>query len=345
MSLPSVSLSAPTAPSAADPVTTACRGASRAAPHGGLRMGFLFVLAVLTACNGDGRSLGDPANPQPPAGPPPPGSPGPTLPPDYMPPTCSKVDILFVIDDSGSMADNQQSLIRSFPGFIDGMRRKLAGALDYHVGVVTSDDYGGNAAGCRKIGSLVTRTGGPKSSQKDCGPFAGPAGRRYLTSDDTDLKERFACIAQVGAGGADDERMARGLLNAIAPTAAAKGACNEGFLRPDSLLVVVVISDEDDVPDGCDGMTCATNGSGGTPDDWFAEFKKHRPLTENVVVLSLIGRRANNPCGAVPASRLMRFTNFFGAHGYLGDVCAPSYDSFFESALPLISSVCSSIPG
>lgn len=308
----------------------------------GLLTWVLCLVAALPACNSDDRDLGGEAMPKTPG----PGmDPGPRLPPDYLPRMCKKVDILFVIDDSGSMADNQLSLIRSFPGFVDGIRRRLAGAQDYHIGVVTSDDYYANASGCGKIGSLITKTGGPKSSQKVCGPFGGAAPRRYLTNEDADLKDRFACIAQVGSGGADDERMARGLLNAISPAMQQKGACNEGFLRPDSLLVVVLISDEDDVPDGCDGMSCASYGSGGTPDDWFAEFKKSRPNPDSVVMMSLLGRRGGNPCGAVPASRLIRFTNLFTPNAHLGDICDASYDSFFESALPLIRSVCGTIPG
>lgn len=267
-------------------------------------------------------------------------------PPEEMPPPveprdpsrqCKKVDILFVIDDSGSMADNQKSLIASFPGFISGMKRRLKSAQDFHVGVVTSDAYYKNEPGCTAIGSLITRTGGPQSSNKACGPFVG--GGRYLLHSDPQLQERFACVAQVGTGGSDDERMARGLLDAVA---SAKGTCNDGFLRPDSLLVIVMITDEDDVPDGCDGSgTCLSYGSGGDPDKWYDELLRYRSRPENVVMLSLLGRRLDNPCGAVPASRLMRLTNKFGKNGFLGDVCASTYDKFFEDALPLLDQACS----
>ena len=41
--------------------------------------------------------------------------------PDGAADECTNVDILFVIDDSGSMADNQDQLIASFPGFIAGI--------------------------------------------------------------------------------------------------------------------------------------------------------------------------------------------------------------------------------
>ena len=50
------------------------------------------------------------------------------------------------------------------------VQERLANAQDFHVGVVTSDDYHRNEAGCGKIGSLVTRTGGPQSSNQVCGP-------------------------------------------------------------------------------------------------------------------------------------------------------------------------------
>src|SRR5687768_4092276 len=47
---------------------------------------------------------------------------------------CRKVDFLFVVDNSGSMAANQAQLLASFPGFIQGMQDALAGVVDsYHV--------------------------------------------------------------------------------------------------------------------------------------------------------------------------------------------------------------------
>lgn len=254
---------------------------------------------------------------------------------------CRAVDVLFVVDNSGSMADQQASLIASFPGFVRGMREHLASAPSFHVGVVTSDAYRGNEAGCTDIGDLVTTTGGPASSGRACGPFA--SGARYLTDGEPDLDGRFACIAQVGTGGDDDERVARALLGAVSPARNAPGACNAGFVRPDSLLVIVIISDEDDVRDGCTTESgferCLSYGSGGLPDDWFAELSAHRDPA-SVVVLSLIGRRAGNPCGAVVASRLLGFARRFGDNGYVGDVCASSYDAFFREALPVIGNAC-----
>lgn len=251
---------------------------------------------------------------------------------------CPNVDVLFVIDNSGSMADQQQSLIASFNGFVKGMQDRLAGAKSYHVGVVSTDDYGGNN-GCGLIGDLITQTSGPGSSNSTCTPFVG--GGRFLTEAEPNLGAKFSCVAQLGTGGNSDERPARALMNALDPVRNAPGACNAGFSRKDSLLVLVVITDEDDVQDGCDGQTCMSYGSGGTPDDWSATVIKHKGgIAENVVVLSLIGRKLDNPCGATPASKMLGFTNNFGENGFIGDVCAQSYDQFFVDALPVIDKAC-----
>jgi hypothetical protein len=252
---------------------------------------------------------------------------------------CPNVDILFVIDDSGSMADNQDSLIQSFPGFVQGIQERLAHAPSYHVGVVTSDDYYANPPPCQGIGSLITQTAGPESSNQVCGPFS--SGAPFLDASEPNMAAKFACMAKVGSGGSSDERMARGLLNAVAPANQAPGACNAGFSRLDSLLVAVLITDEDDVKDGCNGDICDSYGSGGEPEDWYAELVAAKGgIPENIVMLSILGRKLDNPCGAVPASKLMGLTNDFGDNGMLGDVCAASYDEFFVDALPVIDKAC-----
>ncbi|MBX7082304.1 MAG: VWA domain-containing protein [Nannocystaceae bacterium] len=261
---------------------------------------------------------------------------------------CTNVDIVFVIDDSSSMGDNQASLVASFPGFVDGIEQNLELAPSVHIGVVTSDDYGFAAPGCQSIGDLVTQTGGFDSSAAVCGPFA--SGGNYLDLSEPDLAGAFACAAQVGSQGDDDERMMRGLLDALRPEVndPASGACNAGFARDDSLLVIVLISDEDDVPEPymCDpadpfGNPCDTVGSGGSPDAWKAELAMYKSnLDTNVVVLALVGLAGDNPCGAVPASKLIGFANRFGANGYTDDVCAASYDAFFAAALPIIDQAC-----
>lgn len=257
------------------------------------------------------------------------------------PMACSKIDILFVIDNSASMADQQRSLVASFPGFVAAMRNQLAFADSVQIGVVTSDAYRGNAPGCRAIGDLVTQTAGVESSNGMCGPWSGD---RFMHLRDADIQRAFACAGQVGVTGDDDEKMARALLGALDPARSASGACNQGFSRRDSLLVVVMITDEDDAEDGCmDGppRTCLSYGSGGTPQEWYDQLVRHRfGVAGNIVMLSLVGRRVDNPCGAQVNSRILGLTRRFGANGLVDDVCASNYDGFFTNALGVIQNAC-----
>lgn len=255
---------------------------------------------------------------------------------------CTNVDLLFVIDDSGSMADNQEQLVASFPGFVAGIQEQLAFTESYHIGVVTTSNYTNNPAACYRHGDLVTQTvGAPESSNAVCTPFA--SGSSFIDESEPDLAAKFGCIAQVGGGGDDDEKPITSLLNALSPGSNAAGACNDGFFRLDSLLVVVIISDEDDVLEEClpEEFPCFPNGTEGTPQEWHDAVLAYKGyIPENVVVLSLIGTQGGNPCNATPASRLMSFTNAFGPNGHIGDVCAPSYDGFFVDVLPVIDQAC-----
>ena len=47
-----------------------------------------------------------------------------------------QVDILFVVDNSGSMSEEQRRMAKSFPNFVQGL--ELSG-LDYRIGIVTTD--------------------------------------------------------------------------------------------------------------------------------------------------------------------------------------------------------------
>src|SRR5438128_6566079 len=49
------------------------------------------------------------------------------------------VDLLFIIDDSPSMADKQTNLANNFPNFINVLNTIQGGLPDAHIGVATSD--------------------------------------------------------------------------------------------------------------------------------------------------------------------------------------------------------------
>jgi len=262
---------------------------------------------------------------------------------------CKKVDLLFVIDTSGSMADEQINLVQSFPALIDGMRTQLADTMGFNVGVITTDTYVFDLS-CPMLqdGVLVTRTGGEDSSNMVCEPYA--SGLRFMTEAD-DLETKFACAAQVGTGGDGNERPMGALSAALSPSLNDPGACNEGFLRDDALLVVVIITDEEDDHEGtaeaCDMLP--QQGSPGEPPGWFAAVTAAKGGDEDsIVVLALVGPQ-DDPCptldkcnggiaGAEVATRILEFTNMF-TYGFVGSICEP-YGPFFVDAISVIKSAC-----
>jgi hypothetical protein len=255
---------------------------------------------------------------------------------------CEKVDFLFVIDSSNSMETNQAALIASFPEFVASIQGTLVEVDSYHVGVVTSDAYAYNQNGCTQMGALVTQTGGKDSGMETCTPFATDA--RYLTETD-DLPTEFACIAQVATDGANDEEMFSGATEAVSDALNAADACNDGFVRDDALLVLVLITDEDD-PGTCvnGGQSC--EGSPGDPASWFDDIvaaKGGHP--ENVVALSLTRGSPGNVCGPAQGTetdgvRVMEFVQLLGPTGLIGDICEDSFGPFFDQAVGLIETAC-----
>jgi hypothetical protein len=261
---------------------------------------------------------------------------------------CENVDLLFVIDNSGSMADEQQNLINSFPGFAAAMQSQLESAESYHVGVVTSDTNAYNSLGCTLPGALVTKTGGLDASNQTCTPYA--SGKNYMNEDD-DLGQKFQCAAKVGIGGSGNEQPMYTMGQAIGAALNGPGACNDGFIREDALLVVVVITDEEDDHEVNACNQLPQSGSPGEPSDWYNTLVSAKQGIEtNVVVLSLIGPPAPNTCpaldkcnggiqGAEVGERIAQFTQMF-TYGTIGQVCAPNFDTFFSDAIGVIDSAC-----
>jgi len=244
---------------------------------------------------------------------------------------CTMVDFLFVIDNSGSMSTHQANLIANFPTFIDGIQDTLEDVDTYQVGVVTTDTYFSNVPGCQTLSSLVVQ-----SQSGGCGPYAD--GDNFMTESD-DLATTFSCAANVGTNGSGIELTMQAAVEAVQRVDGGPGECNEGYLRDDSLLVVVIITDEYDGPGDPDGGT-----SLGDPTTWYDDIVAARgDIAENVVVLAL----TNYAGGACPPGSLtndgvniVTFANMFGANGFLGGICEPDYGPIFSEAIGVIANAC-----
>lgn len=255
---------------------------------------------------------------------------------------CDKVDLLFVIDNSESMVDEQDNLIAAVPGFVEAIE-DLDDIEGYHVGIVSTDAYARQPEECRRVGALITQTGGANSSGAACGPWTEG---RFMTEQD-DIGDGFRCAAAIGTAGDGNERPIDATLTAVSPLLNQEDACNDGFIRPDALLVVVIITDEEDDHEMLGPLEIA--GSEGDPDEWFERLVDLKGgVEQNVAVLALLGHEKPNACpdfqwdqfnGAEIANRLIEFTQMFPAGAY-GDVCASNYDQFFSDAVGQVQTAC-----
>src|SRR5262245_32960590 len=165
------------------------------------------------------------------------------------------VDILFVIDDSPSMADKQKNLADNFPNFINVLNTIQGGLPDVHIGVVTSDmgTFGAsNQAPGPSIGSIgnggCSGTGKSGNLQTTGAPVTGSFISDIKQADGTrqtnytgNLSDVFGQMARVGAGGCGFEQHLEAAKHALN-----NNPQNAGFLRNDSFLAIIFIADEDD---------------------------------------------------------------------------------------------------
>lgn len=157
------------------------------------------------------------------------------------------IDILFVVDNSGSMAEEQASLTANFPQFINVLSTIEGGLPDVHIGVISTNFGSGGVAigGC----STSTRPNGDDGNllTNSCPGLTGsfisdikqPDGSR-MTNYSGDLATLFTCMARLGTTGCGFEQQLESMYQAL------QNGKNPGFLRTDAYLAIVFISDEDD---------------------------------------------------------------------------------------------------
>ena len=191
-----------------------------------------------------------------------------------------QADVLFVIDNSNSMAAEQAALRAQIPHLVDVLTRgerypgdpqRFTPILDLHVGVVTTD------MGIPGINYGACHADGGDDGRLQHAPHAASGLRcaaeypAFLSLDaqaDQDVEQfatDVACITAIGTSGCGFEQQLEAGFKALWPspyadnplrytflstspsdTAGRGDRDNSGFLREDSLLLIVLLTDEDD---------------------------------------------------------------------------------------------------
>ncbi len=172
----------------------------------------------------------------------------------------AEVDVLWMIDNSPSMEAEQKKIAERFNDFFNEL---LVSAVDYHIGVISSDAAEG--------GVLRAYTGPPVGGCNGCRfvtkdtPCDNPSVDISGLSSEQEIDDKLATecpaqlvfrnLAQTGSDGPPNEK---GFLQAaqalgVADVDPATGMPlndvpteNAGFLRPEAALYIVFVSDEDE---------------------------------------------------------------------------------------------------
>jgi len=135
----------------------------------------------------------------------------------------SKVDILFVIDDSGSMQPHQRNLSDNIKKFADQFTKNKF--LDFHIGVIstTNSEY----------------------YQRCCGRLIGfPT---YFEQSTPDLVDQLSYRMMLGINGSGEEMGFDPVYQALSQPNLSNA--NKGFYREEAYLVIVFITDAEDQSD------------------------------------------------------------------------------------------------
>lgn len=226
---------------------------------------------------------------------------------------CVGLDVLFVVDNSTGMAEEQLRLSSTASSFVQMLADGVPAAMsNVNIGVITTDEP-----------ELVVPAEGMYAS-----------GEHYMTLATLAAGELETALG-VGEAGDPNERPMDMLLEATAPPLTDGGNQNAGFLREDALLLVVLVTDEED-----DFEAVTRWGSEGDPATWVETLSEVKGgLAKDIVVLSVLPTDAGDCAEDPVATRLIEFTEGFPRGAYY-EVCELDYSTFLVGEIASINDAC-----
>ncbi len=187
----------------------------------------------------------------------------------------NSVDILWVVDNSGSMCEEQEALKQNFDIFVDELAKTGA---DFHLAIITTDMEDPTEAG--RFQNIPDPVPGPSCNiaidvagcpSPDTGSEYPPLimkSEDYQTPtgelDTERLKLHFSCNATAGTKGTGFEMGLEAVKTSLDLNL--RQTYNAGFLRDDAFLAVFFLTDENDCSDR--GRIERNNGNAC---EWYAD--------------------------------------------------------------------------
>ncbi len=175
---------------------------------------------------------------------------------------CNAVDVLFVVDNSGSMGTHREPIIAAFPQFVDEMVNALPMGTDLHVGLTRATGFydPGNSGGwggpaCEASvtdGVFYPPDAGDNGVNGQQGRLYEHDGERFYAvstgSDTAGLTAWFGgALTGVIDGSAPHSNTETVVAGAAYPFHPANAAYNAGFMRSNAVLVLFLLSDSPDL--------------------------------------------------------------------------------------------------
>jgi len=161
-----------------------------------------------------------------------------------------QTDILFVVDDSNSMSEEQEGVARELPTFVQILQAGAGVQQNLRVGLVNTSVYSAFFDGNQTFLTQYPEGGWLRQFPAADGGVGD--GARWLTDPDPEIVARLALgIRALGINGSFQETPFEAARIALTGTNFNRplpdgGNPNAGFLRVGARLLVVAVSDEDD---------------------------------------------------------------------------------------------------
>jgi len=163
-----------------------------------------------------------------------------------------KVDMLFLVDDSSETTRLQTTFLNNFPVFLTTLRGLSGPPADLHIAVVSSDLGAGDGSigGCNAAGGdqgIFRHTARGACTSTGLTPGATFIADNGAVANYTgNLVDVFDCIAALGENGCGFEHQLAAVARALGADGMPPPEENQGFLRPDAYLFIMLVTNEDD---------------------------------------------------------------------------------------------------